>query len=64
MRAGRLRPAGAAKGEGEEKKRRRDPRILEGIRKRRRWQIADMSRAVTERSSVRWGVMLQSVKGL
>ena len=67
--AGRRREArkggtgGAAKGVGEGKKRRRDPKILEGIREKGR-QIADTPGAVKERSSVRWGVMSQSVKEL
>ena len=55
--------AGDAAKETKKKKRRRDPKILVGIRERGR-QIADMPGAVRERSSVRWGVLSQSVRGL
>ena len=53
---------GAAKGTGKAK-RRRDPKILGEIRERGR-RIADAPGAVRERSSVRWGVLSQSVRGL
>ena len=54
---------GAPRKRGRGKRGGRDPRILEGIREKGR-QIADTPGTVKRRSSVRWGVMSQSVTGL
>ncbi len=59
------RPArkGGAAGGTKRGKRRRDPGILKGIRESGR-QIADAPGAVREKSSVKWDVLSQSVRGL